>query len=123
MLSNYPIDIFDRDDGRPARWPTIGVKLSARQPVADASWDPDADAFKLGLSLISTMENAHDQMHVDNPFFSSRTIFVDTTGYKATDFKLTEADKQKLFDSGHTAATGFLTNWDWPAWKAKYGQP
>lgn len=122
MLSNYPIDIFDRNDGQPARWPTLGVKLSARRPVADASWDPDANDLGLALSLISTMENAHDQMHVDQEFFSSRTIFVDTTGYKATDFHLTLADKQKLFDSGHAAAEEFLETWDWAAWKAKYDQ-
>lgn len=120
MLSNYPIDIFDRDDGQPARWPTIGVKLSAKRPIADASWNPDANAFTLGLSLISTMESAHDQMHVDDAFFSSRTIFVDTTGYKATDFNLTAADKQKLFDNGMAAATAFLKDWDWSAWRAIY---
>ncbi|MGH9071766.1 MAG: patatin-like phospholipase family protein, partial [Acidimicrobiales bacterium] len=72
-------------------------------------------------SLISTMQDAHDQMHVDDPSFFSRTIFVDTTGYKATDFNLTQADKQKLFDAGHAAATKFLQDWDWSAWKAKYG--
>jgi NTE family protein len=120
MLSNYPIDIFDRDDGEPSRWPTIGVKLSASRPVANASWKPASNAVELGLSLISTMENAHDRVHVDDPFFSSRTIFVDTTGYKATDFDLTAADKQKLFDNGHAAATRFLGSWDWNAWKATY---
>ncbi len=120
MLSNYPIDIFDRDDGRPARWPTLGVKLSAKRLIADANWAPDANAFTLALALISTMENAHDRVHVDDPFFSSRTIFVDTTGYKATDFNLTLADKQKLFDNGAAAAAAFLKSWDWPAWKATY---
>jgi NTE family protein len=120
MLSNYPINIFDRHDGNQPRWPTLGVKLSAQRPLADGKWDPDANALQLGLSLISTMEDAHDQMHIDKPFFSSRTIFVDTTGYKATDFHLTEADKLKLFANGQDAATEFLKAWDWEAWKAKY---
>jgi len=31
MLSNFPVDIFDRTDGKPPRWPTIGIKLSAKQ--------------------------------------------------------------------------------------------
>jgi NTE family protein len=122
MLSNYPIDIFDRDDGQQPRWPTLGVKLSAQRPIADAKWDPDANDLELGLSLISTMENAHDQMHVDDPFFSSRTIFVDTTGYKATDFNLTQADKQKLFDNGREAASKFLEKWDWKAWEDQYAK-
>ena len=122
MLSNYPIDIFDRHDDKPPRSPTIGVKLSARQPVADCKWDPDTNALQLGLSLISTMEDAHDQMHIDDPFFSSRTIFVDTTGYKATDFHLTQADKLRLFDNGQAAASKFLKDWDWEAWKTEYAK-
>ena len=31
MLSNFPVDTFDRTDGKPPRWPTIGIKLSAQQ--------------------------------------------------------------------------------------------
>src|SRR5437879_9929986 len=34
MLSNFPIDVFDRTDGRPPRWPTFGIKLSARPGAA-----------------------------------------------------------------------------------------
>ena len=28
MLSNFPIEVFDRTDGKPPRWPTFGIKLS-----------------------------------------------------------------------------------------------
>ena len=24
LLSNFPVDVFDRSDGRPPRWPTSG---------------------------------------------------------------------------------------------------
>ena len=30
MLSNFPIEVFDRTDGKPPRWPTFGIKLSAK---------------------------------------------------------------------------------------------
>ena len=30
MLSNFPVDVFDRTDGKAPRWPTFGIKLSAR---------------------------------------------------------------------------------------------
>jgi len=40
MLSNYPIDIFDR--AASPRWPTLGVKLSAREQITDTSWSPNA---------------------------------------------------------------------------------
>jgi NTE family protein len=117
MLSNFPIEIFDRADGEQSRWPTFGVKLSARRTIADASWNPNANALELAKSLIATMQNAHDQAHINDPRFASRTIFVDTTGYKATDFHLTDPDKQKLFDNGEQAAQKFLDKWDWESWQ------
>lgn len=120
MLSNYPIDIFDRTDAKEPRWPTLGVKLSARQQAISPGWQPNPGPVELAKSLISTMTNAHDQMYVSDPSFSSRTIFVDTTGYKATDFHLTDADKTTLFDNGTAAGTAFLSSWDWSAWKAQY---
>jgi len=118
MLSNFPVDIFDRTDGKPPRWPTFGVKLSARLTPAQGYWDPDADAIDLAKSLLTTMQKARDQVHVDQPSVASRTIFVDTTGYNATDFHLTLADKQKLFTSGLDAGKQFLGKWDWVKWQA-----
>ncbi|MEO6822302.1 MAG: patatin-like phospholipase family protein [Candidatus Nanopelagicales bacterium] len=118
MLSNFPVDIFDRTDGHPSRWPTFGVKLSARQVIAQAGWDPNASAIELAKSLLSTMQNAHDQMHVDQDSVAGRTIFVDTTGYNATDFHLTNQDKITLYQNGLHAGQSFLTKWNWTSWQA-----
>jgi len=116
MLSNFPVDIFDRTDGKPPRWPTFGVKLSARQPVTQTAWNPNANTIELAKSLLGTMQSAHDRVYVDQPSVASRTVFVDTTGYTATDFHLTLADKQKLFNNGLTAGAKFLGKWDWAKW-------
>jgi NTE family protein len=116
MLSNYPIDILDRPGG--ARWPTLGVKLSARLQVTTAAWKSDANALQLATSLVSTMTDARDQLHVDDPFYSSRTIFIDTTGFSSTNFHLTTTDKLTLFNNGHNAAQQFLTTWDYRQWLA-----
>ena len=118
MLSNYPIDIFDRASG--ARWPTLGVKLSARQQVGTAAWKASANALQLATSLVSTMTDARDQLHVDDPYYASRTIFVDTTGFASTNFHLTTTDKLTLFANGHNAAAQFLTTWDYEQWLATY---
>jgi len=40
MLSNFPVVIFGRTDNLPPRWPTFGVKLSARHSLAQATWSP-----------------------------------------------------------------------------------
>ena len=116
MLSNYPIDIFDRPNG--ARWPTLGVKLSARQQVTTSMWKADANALQLATSLVSTMTDARDQLHVDDPYYASRTIFIDTTGFSSTNFHLTTTDKLTLFTNGHNAARQFLTTWDYQQWLA-----
>lgn len=117
MLSNFPVSIFDRTDGKPPRWPTFGVKLSARLSLAHDAWDANADSIQLAKSLLATMQRAHDQVFVDQPSVASRTIFVDTTGYNATDFHLTPADKQKLFGSGLAAGEKFLAKWNWAQWQ------
>ena len=118
MLSNYPIDLFDRAQN--PRWPTLGVKLSARGQITSASWSPNANGLELGKALISTMADAHDQMHVADPYYASRTIFVDTTGFSSTDFHLSNADKDTLFDNGHHAGTDFIATWDYETWRAQY---
>ncbi|MEO3935346.1 patatin-like phospholipase family protein [Dermatophilaceae bacterium Soc4.6] len=120
MLSNFPIDLFDRTDGGQPRWPTLGVKLSAKAQAIDPGWHPNPGPLELATSLISTMTNAHDQLYVSDPSFSSRTVFVDTTGYKATDFHLTADDKATLFSNGVSAGTAFVDTWDWEGWKAQY---
>jgi NTE family protein len=118
MLSNFPVAIFDRTDNLPPRWPTFGVKLSARQSLAQATWDPNADTIQLAKSLLGTMQSAHDRVYVDQASVASRTIFVDTTGYNATDFHLTTEDKQKLFNNGLKAGEKFLAKWDFAKWQA-----
>jgi NTE family protein len=117
MLSNFPVGVFDRTDGNPPRWPTFGVKLSARLLAAQGTWNPDADAIQLAKSLLATMQRAHDQIYVDQLSVTSRTIFVDTSGHNATDFHLTSADKQKLFNNGLTAGKKFLGKWYWARWQ------
>src|SRR6516165_7614884 len=117
MLSNFPVGVFDRTDGQQPRWPTFGVKLSARLLPAQGTWDPDADGIQLAKSLLATMQKAHDQIYVDQQSVASRTIFVDTMGYNATDFHLTLEDKQKLFNSGLESGKKFLGKWDWTKWQ------
>ena len=67
------------------------------------------------------MTNAHDQVHVDRPSVVSRTVFVETSGVRSTDFRLSPETKRGLFDNGVTAASKFLSTWDFPAWQRRYG--
>jgi NTE family protein len=106
MLSNYPIDCFKTDDLEPAPWPTIGVKLSAREVVMPADRAAD-NTLGEAIDCLRTMMSEWDRGHF-NEDAAKRTIFVDCGSITATDFHLTPADQQQLFDSGCQAATQFV---------------
>jgi NTE family protein len=121
MLSNFPIDVFDRKDGAPPRWPTFGLKLSAR--VEDKTPEGSQDikgVIAQGKAMISTMTGFHDALHVGTPSVIDRTIFIDNLGVKATDFDLDRDMQDALYESGRSAATKFMDAWDFPGYVAKY---
>jgi NTE family protein len=118
VLSNFPIDVFDRHNGMP-RWPTFGIKLSAR-PGSQAQRFVVQDTLSMARALIGTMVSAHDQMHIDDPAVTDRTIFVDTLGVNATDFDLDDRTAMKLYENGRSAAARFLDSWDWDAYLTKH---
>ena len=41
MLSNFPVEVFDRTDGAEPRWPTLGVKIFPELPAGTAQLFPD----------------------------------------------------------------------------------
>lgn len=112
MLSNFPIEVFDRTDGQPPRWPTFGIKLSARPDAAQRQKYDVHGTFSLALAMVGTMTSFHDQIHIDDPSALARTMFVDTFGVRATAFDIDEGVQDLLFKSGRKATTEFLKDWD-----------
>lgn len=92
------------------------MKLSGRHTVAQMTWSTNADDVDLIKSLLGTMQNAHDRVHIDGPAAAARTIFVDTTGFSATDFMLSAADKLTLFNNGFKSGNKFLAGWNRQEW-------
>jgi NTE family protein len=124
MLSNFPIDTFDRPGGNP-RWPTFGIKLSAR-PTRSSAPNRVRGNISLVEAMVATMMGFHDQMHLEDPSVLARTIFVDTTGVGAIDFDLDKKTQLRLYNNGRSAAERFLDGddthpaWDWDAYVTKY---
>ncbi|MDV3125310.1 patatin-like phospholipase family protein [Mycobacterium sp. 21AC1] len=126
VLSNFPIDSFDRPDGGEPRWPTFGVTVVPYLPA------PTVDQLIPGLgplnwfkttlleSLISTMLVGHDQAHLSLPWVKARAIQVDSTDVGVLDFGITRAEAEALYDKGYAAAAEFLTAWDWPAYLDRF---
>ena len=117
MLSNFPVDVFDRADGAPPRWPTFGIKLSTRAGALQGVSNDVHGAISLARAMVATMTSFHDQLHLDDPAVVARTIFVDTLNVRATDFDIDRSTQQQLYDSGRRAATKFLDGGDGrPGW-------
>jgi NTE family protein len=116
VLSSFPVDVFDRTDGRLPRWPTLGVKLSARPESSQMQRFEVRGTLDFARALLGTLLTWHDQMHVDDPCVAERTIFVDTSGVRATDFDLDPETQDRLYEKGHRAATRFLESWDFEAY-------
>jgi NTE family protein len=129
LLSNFPIDTFDRTDLESPRWPTFGVKLLPALP---------ADARLLHLSgprlsvpplpgrlletVIATAMVGHDQTYLDQPWVKSRTIRIDTTASGIVEYDLNNDQKQLLYDYGREAAHEFLQGWNWNDYLNRYRQ-
>jgi NTE family protein len=106
MLRNFPIDAFDRTDGRPPRWPTIGVKLSSLTTDYPAT-TACRSALEVMESCVHTMMSEWDTA-IAEPSTAARTIFVDNAGITTTQFNLSDTDKRTLFLNGVRAATEFV---------------
>jgi NTE family protein len=102
LLRSYPIEIFDRHDGKPDRWPTIGVRLSS--PSSErAPAKPVTGPVSLLQSLIYTTVDSTQVRHVSEPINVDRSIFAKPRGVRWTDFDLTDEQQQSLFDAGYAA--------------------
>jgi NTE family protein len=120
MLSNFPIDVFDRTDGKAPRWPTFGIKLSSKPDAALRHKYDVHGTVSLAVAMLGTMTSFHDQIHIDDPSTIARTIFVDTFGVRATDFAIDEDMQDMLFRSGQDAVAGFLAGWDFDRYVEQY---
>lgn len=110
LFSSYPITIFDRTDGRPPRWPTLGVRVS---PMPErVSGKPVTGVVSLAIALVESMYGAWDAIRIENPCNVARTIFLDTSEVSGTDFGLTEEQQRRLFAAGRKGVEEFLPSWD-----------
>jgi NTE family protein len=110
LLSNFPVDVFDRSDGKDPRWPTVGIKLSARLGSLQGVRNEIAGSASLTRAMLLTMMGSHDQLVLDDPAVLARTVSVDTMKVRATDFDITHETQDQLYENGRKAATEFLAS-------------
>lgn len=125
VLSNYPIDVFDRTDGQLPRWPTFGVTLLPRLPAGNVQLFPALGPFRRGLphyleSLVTTTVVGRDQAYLAKPWVQARTIDVDTSDVGVVEFDVDERGRAALHEGGFGAASEFLATWDFDAYRRRF---
>jgi NTE family protein len=110
LLSNYPIDVFDRHDDKPSRWPTIGIRLDAK--VADSPSEPlhaIDGTVALGVAVIETAIEGNQAEHLLSVRNEARSILIPSDGVGTLDFTLSDEQRTRLFENGYNAAREFLS--------------
>jgi NTE family protein len=118
VLANYPIEVFDRTDGLPPRWPTFGAKILPRLPEGADSLLPGLGLInhgpvRFGAELAIALLVGRDQARLDLPWVAARTMQIDGSGVGPLDFGLSDAERDLLFGRGVEAAEEFVATWDW----------
>ncbi|OYD61487.1 NTE family protein [Rhodococcus sp. OK302] len=73
LLSNFPVDLFDRSDSLAPRWPTFGVRLTARAGTPPAIRRVQGP-LSLGIAVLDTLFTNQDSAYVDDPCTVRRTV-------------------------------------------------
>lgn len=125
VLSNFPIDLLDRQDGRPPRWPTFGIKLLPTLPVDAGKLLPGLGLIQhgpvsLAVRLAMTTIVGRDQAQLSKPWVKVRSMQVETGRISPVDFGLGRDKADLLFANGARAAREFLAGWDWEAYLQQY---
>ena len=126
LLSNYPIDSLDRLDGKPPRWPTLGVTLLPNLPAGNDKVVPGLAPLRvfggphLLEDVITTVLVGRDQAYLNQPWVSARTIRVDSGDVGVLDFDITNPEIDALYLKGYDAATKFLAGWDETAYSQRF---
>jgi NTE family protein len=102
VLANFPINVFDRTDGQPARWGTIGVKLSADAVITPPGHDP-RNAVEEAVDIVRTTLDNADRYYV-TATEKHPTVFVDASFVSGTNFHLDARDATQLYCNGWNAA-------------------
>ena len=121
LLSNFPVSLFDVK-GIPQH-PTFGLRLVDNLPTPNCPWpvNPTDNILQIGHALLNTMMSAHDRLYMDDHTFV-RTIAIPVEGITATQFNLSAAEADRLYQNGRKAAEEFFATWDFEAYKAVYRQ-
>ncbi len=115
LLSNFPINVFHRSDGKLPRRPTFGVRLSTyRKDYSNVT-----GMKSMMGAMISSMRQIYDYDFLKrNPDYSQLIGHVDADKeFNWLDFEISRSEQVKMFLHGAREAVAFLNAFDWEKYK------
>lgn len=127
VMANFPVELYDREDGLPPRWPTFGVGVIPDLPGGDRTLLPFPGlpaqlpgALGLLESTVATAITGHDQTYLSKPRNAARVTRIDTGTVGVVEFGIDQHRRDELVVNGISAATTFLESWDWDDYLARF---
>ena len=125
VLSNFPVEIFDRQDGQKPRWPTLGVGVIPDLPGRDSILIPNLPTQLPGplgllMNVATTAITGHDQTYLSLPRNADRVMRIDTREVGIVSFGISAPARDRLFANGDTTCAQFLETWDWDDYLKRY---
>ena len=118
ILSNFPINIFYNPKIVVPRLPSFGIDLDDSKPADKAN-----DAFRwtfmgyLGR-MFNTIRDYYDKdFLLKNKMYEKGIGKIPLSGFNWLNFFITDKNKVEMFILGAKAATNFLMEFDWQAYK------
>jgi NTE family protein len=122
ILSNFPIEIFDRTDGAHPRWPTFGIRVMPDLPGGFDHLVPGTGLaalppLRLLEQVVATAIVGHDQTYLERPCVRRRAMLVNTDAVGVVQFDAPAGLRAEVVANGEKAAERFLSEWDWEGYR------
>ena len=122
LLSDFPVGLFDRSASQSPRWPTFGVRLTAKPGIPPAT-HPVHGPIAIGVAALDTLFTGQDAAYINDPCTVRRTVFVPTDDASSLDFDMGSQRSELLYNNGVQAARDFLAGWDFDDYVARCRPP
>ncbi|MBB3109157.1 NTE family protein [Paenibacillus phyllosphaerae] len=105
LLSNFPMWLFDSPNKEEADgFSAVGYQLVGKNETEPRQIRGPVSMFQ---AMFETMLQAHDERYIEK-HNRERTIKIPTLGVRTTDFSLSKAESDALYESGYKAAKAYF---------------
>jgi NTE family protein len=115
ISNGFPVDIFDRHDGVPPRWPTFYIGLQTRRDPRQPVERPDRSGLSYWTDqVLWSAIDGRNATELADPTRRPREVLVPANDVDPLDFGISRQRQEALFQLGADTANRFLDTFSWP---------